>query len=168
MSGLQKLSRGFLWLIALRPTLSPPGSLYSGLPQLSPSSSTPYSFPYYKSLLRQWFGSAVGAAIPLFSPVGGLPTVSLSVSSLCPSLSLPTLLQQEPRVLVSVGPLWSAWTVTSMRTARLFIGVDSFIGNDSWWQSLPSRSHARLTTFSSRHASAGHRVTVSYRPERHI
>ncbi len=52
MSGLQKLSRGFLRLIALLPTLSSPGSLYSGLPQSSPSSSTPYSFLYYKSLLR--------------------------------------------------------------------------------------------------------------------
>ncbi len=35
VSGLQKLSRGFLWLVALLPKLLPPGSLYCGVP-LSP------------------------------------------------------------------------------------------------------------------------------------
>ncbi len=46
VSGSQKLSRGFLRLVALLPTLPPPGPLYPGLPQSSLSSSTPYSFPY--------------------------------------------------------------------------------------------------------------------------
>ncbi len=134
ISGLQKLSRGFLRLVALLPTLPPPGSLYSGLPQSSPSSSTPYSFPYYKSVLPQRFGSTVGAVISLFLPVGGLycsQYVCLYVYLLPLPLVLPTPPQQEPRVLVSADTLWSAWTVTSIRTARIFIGVDSFIGNDS-------------------------------------
>ncbi len=90
ISGLKKLSRGFLRLVAPLPTLPPPGPLCSGLPQSSPSSSTNYSFPYYKSVLPQRFGSTVGAAISLFLPVGVYPMVSSSVSmsifSLCLSL----------------------------------------------------------------------------------
>ncbi len=104
ISGPQKLSRGFLRLVALLPTLSSPGSLYSGLPQSSPSSSTPYNFPYYKSLLLRRFGSTVGAAIPLFSPVGGrchspfvyLLPLSLFLSLYQPSLNKnPTFLYQR-------------------------------------------------------------------------
>ncbi len=76
LSGLQKLSRGFLRLVALPPMLLPPGLLYPGLPQSSLSPLTPYSFPYYKSVLPQRFGSTVGAAISLFLPVGVYPTVS--------------------------------------------------------------------------------------------
>ncbi len=94
ISGLQKLSRGFLRLVVLSPTLPPPGSLCSELPQSIPSSSTPYSFPYYKRILPQRFGSTVGAAITLFLPVGVYPMASssalcLSSPSVSPSLFPP-------------------------------------------------------------------------------
>ena len=89
ISGLQKLSRGIPRLVTLYPMLPPPDSLSSRLPQSSPSSSTPYSFHYYKSVLLQRFRSTIGAAISLFLPVGVYPMVSSSVLCLSsPSVSL--------------------------------------------------------------------------------
>ncbi len=86
--------------------LPPPGSLYPGLPQSSLPSSVPYSFPYYKIILLLRFGSTVVAAISLCSrrglSYGRFICRYIYLLSLSPSL--PTYLQQEPRVLVSVGP----------------------------------------------------------------
>ena len=98
-SGLRKLSRGFSAARSPAPTSPSPGSLSSGLPQSSPSLSTPYSFPYCESLLRQWVGSTTGAAIPLSLSLTSLfsrrrrCTLSQSVClfSLSLSLSLLTL-----------------------------------------------------------------------------
>ena len=56
---------------------------------------------------------------------------SLRLSPPCLSLSLLTLLQREPRIPVSANPIRTASTHDSIRTARIFISVDSFIGNDS-------------------------------------
>ncbi len=143
-SGLRKLSRGFssarrpLRLVALSLTLSSPNPLFSGLPQSSLSSSMPYGFPYYESLPRRWFGSTAGAAIPIFSllPPSEVYPQSVRLSSLSPNLP-----QQEPHILASAGPLWSAWIMVSIRTARLFLGVHSFIGNDTFTPSpLPCLS----------------------------
>ncbi len=58
--------------------------------------------------------------------------LSVSIFSLCLSISPSTDPPQwEPRVPVSAGPSGTAWTHDSIRTARICIGVDSFIGNDS-------------------------------------
>ncbi len=109
ISGLQKLSRGFLRLVALPPTLPPPDSLYPGLPNRSLSSSTPYSFPYYKSVLPQRFRSTVWVAISLspFPSGSVLYTVSSSVFtsifSLCLSLYRPSL-NKNPAFLSQRGP----------------------------------------------------------------
>ena len=101
-----------LRLVTLLPTLSSPGSLFSGLPQSSPPLSTPYGFPYYKSLLRRRFRSTVGAAIPPFSPLptSGVYPLSVSLSSvyLCSLSRRLTLPQQQPCVPASAGPLCSA------------------------------------------------------------
>ncbi len=105
---LQKLSRGFPRLVALSPTLPNPDSLYSGLHQSSPSSSTPYSFPYYKSVLPQRFESTIGAAISLFLPIRVYPTVGSSVlclSLLPPSLSTDPPSTGTPRSCISGSPL---------------------------------------------------------------
>ena len=72
----------FRWLVAPSSTLSSPDPLFSGLPQSSPSSSTPYGFPYCESLLQRWVGSTVGAAILIFSLLPTSDIVCQSIVSL--------------------------------------------------------------------------------------
>ncbi len=148
-SGLQSCLGDFLRL-AVRPRRFPLLARYllHCLSRARPS-WTPYGFPYCGSLLRWWVGATAGAAISNFSllPTSGVHPQSVSLSSLSP-----TLPQQQPRVPASAGPLWSAWTMTSIRTAKLFTGDDSFIGNDKFTPSPLTRSSDNFPC--SRHASA--------------
>ncbi len=154
VSGFQKLSRGCRRLVALLLSFLPPGSLYPGLPQSSlPSLRHPMAF------LWQQFGSTAGTAISLLSSYRGLssPYVPLILS-----LSLPTPLNENPAFPYQRDCL-NPW-----------LNQNSKDLDQRWlvywqWQLMtitPSCSHARLTIFGSRHASAGHWLTVSYQPER--
>ncbi len=67
-------------LVTLSSTLSLPNPLFPGLPQSSPSSSTPCGFPYHKSLLRRRFGSTVGT-VTLSSLPSGVYPQSVHLSS---------------------------------------------------------------------------------------
>ncbi len=80
--------------------------------------------------------------------------LSLSLS-LSPSLSLPSP-QQRPRISISAGFFWTAWTHNSTRTAVILICVDSFI---RYWQLNSVCSLRLLSSCSHAHAithTAGH------------
>ncbi len=116
------LSRGFRRLVTLLPSL-PPVPLYSGLPQLSLPDGTPQL-----SLLQELSTVVIqihcGAAISQSSR----PFIGRYVYPL--SLYQPPPPQQEPRIPVSMGALGTARAHDSTQAARIFIGVDSFIGNN--------------------------------------
>ena len=146
VEGLRKLSSSSARRPAL--TFSSPGSLYSGLPQSSPSLSTPYDFPYCGSLLRRWSGPPQGQrSLTFLFSRRRESTLSPFVCSLShrPSLSSnPAVLPR--RVPFGLPEPWSQQEQQGFSSAltRLL----------AMTRSLPHRSHAHLTTLSSHHASA--------------
>ncbi len=111
-------------------------------------SGTPHGFPYCGSLLRRWVGSTEGTAILclLSSPdVGGSPTVSQSVISLAdPPLT------RNPRSRGSGGSLLVCLNHDCNQNSKAFHRRWLLAMTDS----LPHRSHAHLTTRSSRQATS--------------
>ncbi len=93
------------------------------------------------NLLQRFVGSTTGAVILYFlsSPdVGGLPStspVSLSSISHRPSLNKNPAFLWQWRVPSGLPASWSP-----LRTAKLFVGVDWFIGNDRFTSSPLTRS----------------------------
>ncbi len=166
-SGFQRLSRGFRRLVALLPSLPPVRCILDCLIRACPLA--PYSCPYYKSFLRRRFGSTAGTAIYL--------SLSLSVSLVRLSFSLPSLslflsistdpFSENPAFPYQRAPSGLPEPMTQSEqqgssSALTRLLAMTAIDNHS------SHSHARLTTVGSRHASAGHWLTVSLQPDRLI
>ncbi len=145
-SGLLRLSRGFLFgsLAQLRRRVPLPGPLYSGLPQLSPSLSPGCSTAsLLLSLLRRWVRSTSGAAILCLALVPTSGVYPYSIPSVCrlshrPSPNENPAFPWHWRVRSGLLASWSL-----LRTAKLFSGVDSFIGNGRFTPSPLTHSSDR-------------------------
>ena len=148
-SGLRKLSRGFSSARRPAPTFSSrlARCLLDCLSQARPP-RMPHGFTYCGSLLRRWVGSTAGAAISNFSllPTSGVYPQSVCLSSLSDPSSAAT-----PQSCLG-GSLLVCLNHDPNQNCKVFVGVNSFIGNDKFTPSPLTRSSDNFTR--SRHASA--------------